>query len=212
MHCRFCFRQNYEYSYSPSPFKKELELIAQDDSLCELILSGGDPLSLDNAQLSAIFEELENIPHIRLVRFHTRFPIGIPERIDDDFLKILKKSSKQIFFVLHVNHIKELDDDIISKLSSIQEQKIPVLSQTVLLKGVNDNFNALKELCLGLVFYGIIPYYLHYLDPVTGSQHFYKKEKEAQALVDQLRENLPGYAVPRLVQELPNQKSKLPII
>lgn len=206
MHCRFCFRQNYDYTYKN--FEEEIALIEKDTSLHEVILSGGDPLSLPDEALQSLLEKLGAIPHIQMIRFHTRFPIGIPERISPEFLDLLKRVPKQIFFMLHVNHARELDNDILTAMKAIQHLSIPVLSQTVLLRGVNDSVQALKELYLKLVKYGILPYYLHALDPVQGALHFDVLLEEGKALIEALRKELPGYAVPRFVQEIPGEANK----
>src|SRR5205085_2874465 len=146
--------------------------IEGDSSIEEVILSGGDPLSLSDASLSSLFIELDKISHVKRIRFHTRFPIGIPERIDESFLSILSQSKKQIIFVIHCNHPYELDELVISHLKKILKLGIPVLNQGVLLKDVNDQEEILLELCQKLVDSGVIPYYLHQLDLVQGAAHF----------------------------------------
>jgi len=211
MHCRYCFRQHFEYETKEKQFHKELEVISADPTLSEIILSGGDPLSLSNADLKALIEALADISHVKLLRFHTRFPIGIPERIDDEFLTILSQSRLQTVFIIHCNHARELDEEIFSALKKIQTLRIPILCQTVLLKDVNDTTSALRELCENLIYRGIIPYYLHQLDKVQGAMHFEVPEAEGLALVQQLSDLLPGYAVPRYVKELPQQASKVAI-
>lgn len=208
MHCRFCFRQNFPYETKLSGFEKEIALLEKDLSIEEVILSGGDPLSLSNAAISDLFDAIEKMMHVKRIRFHTRFPIGIPERIDDPFLKILKKSSKQIFFAIHCNHPKELDEDVLSALRKILELGIPVLNQSVLLKGVNDDKDTMLALCQRFVNHGIIPYYLHLLDPVEGASHFDVSEGKAIALMQSLQKDLSGFALPRLVKEEPGAFSK----
>jgi EF-P beta-lysylation protein EpmB len=205
MHCRFCFRQNYSYDSSYKTFDEEISLIKNDPSLHEVILSGGDPFSLPNDLLGSLLERLDAIPHIKLIRFHTRFPIGIPERIDSDFISMLKKIRTQIICVLHINHANELDTDILSAMKSLS---FPLLAQTVLLKNVNDDLETLKNLFLSLVSNGIIPYYLHSLDKVQGAMHFQTPINKGNALVEALRKELPGYAVPRFVQEIPGEPNK----
>jgi len=211
MHCRYCFRQNYPYHKSPGDFSKELDAIANDLSIHEVILSGGDPLSLSDRKLKALIEGLSAISHIKLLRFHTRFPIGIPERITDSFLETLENTRLQTFFLLHTNHPRELDDDVLAAMKKIQKQGVPVLTQTVLARGVNNDFETLKELCLKLAEHGIVPYYLHQLDKVQGAAHFEVSTQAGLKLIQKLREALPGYAVPNYVQEIPSQKSKTPI-
>lgn len=208
MNCRFCFRQNFPYETQEKSFEQEIALLSQDDSIHELILSGGDPLSLGDQALSSLFSSLEKIPHIQRLRFHTRFPIGIPERLDDSFLSLLASSSKQIFFVIHCNHPKELDSDVVESLKKVLRLGIPVLSQTVLLKGVNDKQEVLLSLCEALVNAGVVPYYLHQLDPVQGAAHFAVSDERAISLVRFIQENMSGYGVPRLVREEPHRSSK----
>ncbi|MES2345235.1 MAG: KamA family radical SAM protein [Chlamydiota bacterium] len=208
MNCRFCFRQNFDYATDTKGFEEELSLIAEDPSLSEIILSGGDPLSLSNDVLKALINDLSAIPHIKLLRFHSRFPIGIPERIDTEFLDILKNTRLQPIFILHSNHPQELDDDIFTALNKLQILNIPILNQTVLLKGVNDDVETLKELMLKLVCHGIIPYYLHQLDKVQGTAHFEVPQEKGKSLVQSLRECLPGYAIPRYVREIPGHPNK----
>lgn len=211
MHCRFCFRQNYPYEKTKSLFTKELNTIAKDASIYEIILSGGDPLSLSDEALFSLVKRLETISHLKLLRFHTRFLIGIPERVTKTFLSILKQTRLQTIFVIHINHIKELDSDIITALKKIKDLGIPVLSQTVLLKGVNDTLEALRSLFLKLVQEGMIPYYLHQLDQLQGGAHFKVDPFKGIELIKELRNRLPGYAVPTFVKEIPFEKSKTPL-
>jgi KamA family protein len=157
MHCRYCFRQNYEYETDNTTFDKEIEIIAQDSSIKEVILSGGDPLSLSDHTLSKLITALNEIPHVKRIRFHTRFPVGIPQRLDDSFLKVLEASACQIWFVIHVNHIRELDEELLFYLKRVQQLGIPVLNQSVLLRGVNDTVDALVALFEQLVDNGIMP-------------------------------------------------------
>lgn len=211
MHCRFCFRKNFDYQTEDKTFEQELELIRGDPSLEEIILSGGDPLSLTDEVLGNLLENLSKIAHVRRIRFHTRFVMGIPERVDASFLQLLRDCPKQIWFVNHANHINEFDDDIWHALKSIASLGIPILNQTVLLQGVNDTQEALRELCQGLIDHGITPYYLHQLDEVQGSSHFKVAQDKGHELIKSLMNSLPGYAVPKYVQEIPNRPSKTPL-
>lgn len=205
MHCRYCFRQNYPYQ---SALDDAISLIAKDSSIKEVILSGGDPLSLSDKSLRDIMLALEGISHVKIIRFHTRFLVGIPERVTDKFLDMLKKSTKQVVFVLHVNCIEELDKEIFDALEKIRFLNIPVLTQSVLLKGVNDSCSALYDLFWGLVKRGVIPYYLHQLDRVKGALHFEVPKSKGVKLIRELRDLLPGYAVPLFVQEIEGRSSK----
>ncbi|WP_213106286.1 KamA family radical SAM protein [Candidatus Protochlamydia amoebophila] len=211
MHCRYCFRQNFSYQSHDKTFLKELDLIRQDSSIHEIILSGGDPLSLSNNILAKLFEELNGISHLKRIRFHTRFPIGIPERIDKGFLNIIENCPKQIFFVIHCNHPLELDEDIFERLKVLHLKGCVLLNQSVLLKGVNDRIEVLEELCELLSDHGIIPYYLHQLDRVKGASHFELEEKEGAALIQELSKRLSGYAIPRYVREIAGEAHKTPI-
>lgn len=207
MNCRFCFRQNYPYE-KESSLSKEIELIRNDSSIHEVILSGGDPLSLSDERLSTLIEGLGTIPHLKLLRFHTRFPLGIPERITPEFIKTLEASPLQTIFILHTNHPRELDIDVFAALKKIPG---PTLTQTVLLKGINDNVETLKSLFLKLVSHGVIPYYIHQLDRIEQGAHFEVPIEKGKKLLSALRKELPGYAIPTYVQEIPFQESKSPI-
>lgn len=208
MHCRFCFRQNFPYETNVKGFEEEINSIQKDTSLSEIILSGGDPLSLSHESLQDLLLGLDAIPHLRRIRFHTRFPIGIPERIDGAFLNLLASCKKQIFFVIHCNHPKELDQDVIEALKKIHLLGIPLLNQSVLLKGVNDEESTLLELSETLINAGIIPYYLHQLDPVAGAAHFSLAPSRGGELIQHLKKHTSGYGVPRLVREDPGHFSK----
>lgn len=208
MHCRYCFRQNFPYEKGNVDLKKEIEKIQKDTSLKEIILSGGDPLSLSDQELENLLNSLDQIEHIQRIRFHSRFIIGIPERVSKDFLKILQKVKKQIFFIIHINHPKELDEDVMLATQKMMALKIPVLSQSVLLKGVNDDPNVMLLLCEKLINTGILPYYLHAQDRVEGSSHFLASDEKGFEIIDFLQNNLSGFAVPKFVREIPNKSSK----
>ncbi len=211
MHCRYCFRQHFDYEHEDKSFETELQLIAADVSIKEVILSGGDPLSLDDRMLESLLRRLAAIPHVRKVRFHTRFPIGIPERLNEAFRAMLSSIPLQFWFVIHANHPRELDQDVLQALKEIQRLGIPVLNQCVLLRDVNDDVDVLTELCELLIDNGITPYYLHQLDRVQGAAHFEVTEERGLKLVAELATRLPGYAVPRYVKEISGMPSKTPI-
>ncbi len=207
MHCRYCFRQNFPYSTKKS-MEEEIRKIAEDSSIQEVILSGGDPLSLSDESLDSLLSSLSSIPHIRRIRFHTRFPIGIPERIDESFLAVLRKVSQQIFFVIHCNHPRELDEDFFVRLKQLQLMGCIILNQAVLLRGVNDDEATLIELAKMLANHGILFYYLHQIDRVQGAAHFEVDEKKGAWLIDRIAQHLPGYAVPRYVKEIAGEPYK----
>ena len=211
MHCRYCFRQNFDYSAAETGYSEELAAITADESLREVILSGGDPLSLSDATLTRLINALDTIPHLRRLRFHTRFPVGIPERISAELLELLRATRLQVWFVVHVNHPKELDDDVLAALKRVQKLGIPVLNQAVLLHGVNDSVNVLTELSETLADHGVMPYYLHQLDRVQGAAHFEVDETEGLRLVEGVRQRLSGYAVPTYVREIAGEPSKSPL-
>jgi EF-P beta-lysylation protein EpmB len=212
MHCRYCFRRHFDYNTQEKEFDQELDLVANDSSIHEIILSGGDPLSLSNERLGALIDALSVISHIERIRFHTRFPIGIPERIDEGFLRIIQDCPKQVWFVIHSNHPREYDDEIWDRLKAIQKLGYPVLNQTVLLHLVNDDATVLKALSELLVNHGVIPYYLHQLDRVQGAAHFEVSERRGLNLVQEIASSLPGFAVPKYVKEIPGRLSKTPLV
>lgn len=211
MNCRYCFRQNFPYETGIKGFETELEAIRQDDSLHEVILSGGDPLSLSDEILDDLLQSLAAIRHVKRVRFHTRFPIGIPERIDESFVKMIQNFSKQIYMVLHINHPRELDQNLFHYLRPLQRTGCILMNQAVLLKGVNDSVEVLRELCETLADQGILPYYLHQLDRVSGSTHFEVSDEKGRRLIRELAAGLPGFAVPKFVREIPGEPNKTPL-
>lgn len=207
MHCRYCFRRHTTFEIEDGDFQQACGLIAKDTSLTEVILSGGDPLSLSNRKLQVILEALAKIPHLKKVRFHTRFLQGIPERIDSAIIFLLQKTRLQPIFVIHANHLSEFDEDVWNALEKINKEAL-ILHQAVLLKGVNNSLETLIELFEGLIEHKILPYYLHQLDKVAGSAHFEVSDEEGLALMQGLVKNLPGYAVPRFVKEIPGKPCK----
>ncbi|MCB1119435.1 MAG: KamA family radical SAM protein [Chlamydiia bacterium] len=206
MHCRYCFRQHYPYP-KEREMGREFAHIANDETVYEVILSGGDPLSLPDRILGEWMEQLKAIPHVKRIRFHSRFPMGVPERITPQFLQLLE-GDKQIYFVIHANHPREFDAEIWEALEQLKRAGVVLLNQSVLLKGVNDSVEVLKQLCLDLVDHGVIPYYLHQLDRVQGAAHFEVSHREGHKLMKALEAELPGYALPRYVQEISGQPAK----
>lgn len=207
LHCRYCFRRHYAYE-GGQDFDQEIEWIKQDTTLREVILSGADPLSLSDKVLGPLIDRIASVKHIKRLRFHTRFPIGIPERIDESFLALLKRCPLQIWFVIHCNHPRELDEDVLFALKKIQHLGIPVLNQAVLLKGVNDTAKTLQSLCESLADAGILFYYLNQLDPVKGAHHFEVPQEKGVELIKALTERLSGYAIPKYVCERAGTLSK----
>lgn len=211
MHCRYCFRQNFDYETEKKGFTDELSLIAEDDSIREVILSGGDPLSLSDEILQNLLQEIDAIPHVRRIRFHSRFPIGIPERVTPELIAILKNLRARVWFVTHCNHPKELDQDVLQAFAELQCAGIVVMNQAVLLRHVNDDVKTLKELAEVLADHGILFYYLHQLDRVRGASHFEVSEEKGKQLIRQLSAQLSGYAVPKYVREVAGEPNKIAI-
>jgi KamA family protein len=183
--------------------------IAADGALREVILSGGDPLTLVDAQLAALVERLAAIPHVRWLRIHTRLPIMIPERVTSELLAWLRGTRLTPVMVLHANHAAELDASVATAVAQLADGGVPLLNQAVLLRGVNDSVAALAALSERLVDLRIIPYYLHQLDRVQGAAHFEVPIDEGQRIIAALREQLPGYAVPRYVTEVAGAAQKI---
>ncbi len=214
VNCRYCFRRHFPYQENRlgrRDWQGILDYIAQDASIEELILSGGDPLMLNDQQLEKFIQQAQTIPHLTRLRIHTRLPVVIPQRITDHLLKILQSSRLDCAIVLHINHSQELDSQLLAACSKLRQANITLLNQAVLLRGVNDNLSAQVALSKRLFNAGILPYYLHLLDKVTGAHHFDICEKNAQLLYQQLLLKLPGYLVPKLVREESGKGSKTPV-
>lgn len=211
VHCRYCFRRHFPYAEQLAArehWREALSLIAADASIQEVILSGGDPLSLSDEKLSEFSDGLQDIPHVRRLRLHTRQPIVLPERVDERLLAWLGRSRLQKVVVLHVNHSQEIDEPVTQALRRLQRLGVTLLNQSVLLRGVNDRVDTLENLSNRLFAAGVLPYYLHLLDRVQGAAHFEVTEKEAGPLMRQLSARLPGFLVPRLVREEPGAAAK----
>lgn len=214
VNCRYCFRRHFPYSDSLAArnhWREALAVLAADTSIEEAILSGGDPLSLSDEKLAELSEALDAIPHLRRLRIHTRQPIVLPERVDDDLLAWLGRGRLQKLIVLHVNHANELDTDVALALRKLHNQGIPLLNQAVLLRGVNDSVTALADLSQRLFECGVLPYYLHLLDRVQGAAHFEVQGERASMLMRELSSRLPGYLLPRLVREVAGEPAKTPV-
>ncbi len=211
IHCRYCFRRHYPYSESPGGIEAwtpALAEIAADASLDEVILSGGDPLTLSDGFLAELAARIGAIPHIRRLRVHTRLPIVIPQRVTAELIAALRGTRLATIVVVHANHPQELDATVATALAQLADAGIVLLNQAVLLRGVNDNAAALAELSRTLVNHRVMPYYLHQLDPVAGAAHFHVPVERGRELVQELLSMLPGYAVPRYVREIPGALSK----
>ena len=215
VHCRYCFRRHYPYGEEPrrlEDWEPALDVLAGDRSLREVILSGGDPLMLTDARLEQLIARIADIPHVRRLRIHSRLPIVLPDRITGRLIELLRRSpSLTTIMVVHANHPAEIVADCAEALRLLVTSGIPTLNQTVLLRGINDDADILTGLSERLVDLGVMPYYLHQLDRVQGTAHFEVPDERAVKLIDTLRSRLPGYAVPRLVREVPGAISKQPL-
>ncbi|MEM7560129.1 MAG: EF-P beta-lysylation protein EpmB [Planctomycetota bacterium] len=211
IHCRYCFRRSFPYSDTArglAEWSEWIDWIKDDSSIHEVILSGGDPLSVADSRLDWLLQELDTIPHLRRIRFHTRLPVVLPSRITEALCSSLNQLSKALFIVLHTNHANEIDAAVSGAIRKLRSSGATLMNQAVLLRGVNDDFESLYNLCAELVDQNVLPYYLHQLDPVQGGLHFQVSDQRAFELIELLRTKLPGYAVPKLVREEPDHPSK----
>lgn len=215
VHCRYCFRRHFAYqenAISSDGWEKVLHYIRQDPTIREVIYSGGDPLLLKDELLAGLTEKIANIPHIQRLRIHTRLPIVIPARVTTGLVKLLSQTRLQPVVVLHCNHANEIDADVEQAIQQLREANITVLNQAVLLRGVNDQAGALIALSERLFKAGVLPYYLHILDAVQGAAHFAVSVRRAKTLLEEVASALPGYLVPKLVQERPGMAAKCMVL
>jgi EF-P beta-lysylation protein EpmB len=215
VHCRYCFRRHFPYG-DENPradgWRAALAAIAADPSIDEVILSGGDPLSLSDRRLAELSQQLAALPQLKRLRIHTRHPVVLPERVCDELIGWLAPLGLQKVVVLHANHADELDGAVGAACARLRDAGCTLLNQSVLLRGVNDDADALVALSERLFAFGVLPYYLHQLDRVAGAAHFEVPDAEALALHAALTAKLPGYLVPRLVREVAGAPSKLPLL
>jgi L-lysine 2,3-aminomutase len=210
IHCRYCFRREFPYNEQLAArggWDDAVARLGERSDTREVILSGGDPLSLSNRRLGELVAKLE-ATSIETLRIHTRFPVVVPERVDDGLLHLLSATRLNTVVVLHSNHANELDEDVAAALRALRLRVGALLNQSVLLRGVNDDADTLASLSTRLIACGVLPYYLHLLDPVAGAAHFDVDAETGRDLVARLRATLPGYLVPRLVKETPGELSK----
>ncbi|HEY1066860.1 MAG TPA: EF-P beta-lysylation protein EpmB [Pirellulales bacterium] len=215
IHCRYCFRRHYPYDESPrglAAWEPTLAEIEADDSLHEVLISGGDPLTLVDATFAALVRRLDAIPHLKRLRIHTRLLIVIPERVTRELVELLGSLRATPVVVVHANHAKELDDEVGAALAELRRAGAMLLNQAVLLRGVNDDVETLAALSERLLELRVVPYYLNQLDRVQGAAHFEVLAAEGLALIEALRRRLPGYAVPRYVQEIAGEPYKTPLV
>ena len=212
IHCRYCFRREFPYSDQTSELPRWSAALAElrsDSSLEEVILSGGDPLSLSDARLRSLTDALAEIPHVRRLRVHTRQPVVLPSRVDEGLVGWLRSVRLPIVFVLHANHPNEIDSSVRVACETLRANGVTLLNQSVLLRGVNDHVDVLADLSRRLFDAGVLPYYLHVLDRVRGAAHFAVPDIEACALLGELASRLSGYLVPRLVREIHGAPAKV---
>ena len=214
INCRYCFRREYPYedaSATQSQWQEAVNYISADNSISEVILSGGDPLTLSDKRLDKLISLIEAIPHVKRLRIHSRLPVVLPSRMTETLIKRLQNSRLQAVMVIHSNHAQELDKSVEQSIGLLKQAGIPCLNQAVLLKGINSSLSALNNLSERLFEIGVQPYYLHLLDRVNGAAHFDISEDEAKTLITDLQGKLPGYMVPKLVREIAGQPNKTPI-
>jgi EF-P beta-lysylation protein EpmB len=214
IHCRYCFRRHYPYAHqalSADGGAAAIAAIAADPTITEVILSGGDPLMLDDETLAALIGALSAIPHLERLRIHTRLPVVLPARITPQLCQVLVQTRLRLVVVIHANHPRELSAAAGGALDRLRGIGAVLLNQSVLLRGVNDAPDTLSDLSVRLFHYSVLPYYLHLLDRVQGAAHFEVPEEEASRIMSALRVRLPGYLVPRLVREEAGTATKIPI-
>ncbi|PPI86535.1 EF-P beta-lysylation protein EpmB [Candidatus Pantoea edessiphila] len=203
INCRYCFRRYFPYQKNPGNkdnWKIALQYIYSHSEINEIIFSGGDPLMAKDHELAWIIKKIENIPHIKKLRIHTRFPVVIPDRITNQLCQLLGKTKLNILLVTHINHFQEVNDEVFEAMSKLKKVGVTLLNQSVLLKGINDNLDVLIKLSDCLFDLGILPYYLHLLDKVQGTAHFFVKENVAIKLIHELSLHVSGYMIPKLVK------------
>ena len=214
IHCRYCFRRHFPYAEETAArdgWRDAVDLIRRDASIEEVLLSGGDPLSLSNGKLAELTGALADIPHLRRLRIHSRLPIVVPERVDDGLMGWLSTLPWPVTLVVHANHANEFDGTVDAALGRLRAAGVHLLNQAVLLRGVNDSVDALGALSERGFAAGVLPYYLHQLDRVAGVAHFEVDDAHARALHAGLAARLSGYLVPRLVREIPGDTGKRPL-
>ena len=215
IHCRYCFRRHFPYSdaqINNENWEPAFQYLREHKEITEIILSGGDPLMISDEKLTHLVNRLEQIQHLRRLRIHSRIPSVLPERINNHFIELLQNSRFNVSLVTHINHPNEINENNQTIFKMLQTTSIQLLNQSVLLSGVNNNANILIDLSEKLYETGVLPYYLHLLDPVQGAAHFYVKEADAKLFMDEMTNSLPGYLVPKLVKEISGEQAKTRIL
>jgi L-lysine 2,3-aminomutase len=214
VHCRYCFRRHFPYA-DANPVSRQwqaaIKYLTQHPEITELILSGGDPLTLTDARLHSLTEQLAPLTQLRTLRIHTRLPIVLPARIDSGLLSWISAQLLKVVVVVHCNHPNEIDHSVIDALNKLTVAGVTLLNQSVLLRNINDSATTLARLSERLFTAGVMPYYLHQMDRVQGAAHFRVSLERARNIMAELQASLPGYLVPRLVEELPGMPGKTPL-
>ncbi len=211
VNCRYCFRREFPYgeaSLTSRAIDAVLQAVADDTSIEEVILSGGDPLTLSDQRLDTLLTAIGQMSQVRRIRIHTRLPVVLPERVDAGLLAVLGRVPRPLVVVLHANHANELDANVARAAADLAQASAALLNQSVLLRRVNDNAAALIALSQRLFDIGILPYYIHLLDAVRGAAHFRVGERRARRILGEVAAALPGYLVPRLARERPGAPAK----
>lgn len=214
INCRYCFRRHFPYgdeAAAANGWRESLNWLRQHPDIHEVLLSGGDPLALSTRKLAELTDALRPVDHIRRLRIHSRLPVVLPARIDATFLDLIGALPWPVVMVIHANHSQELASDVAAACAALSRQGVRLYNQSVLLRGVNDNIDALANLSERLFEIGVHPYYLHQLDRVAGTAHFEVEDHRALALHEALRDRLPGYLVPKLVREVQGAPAKMPL-
>jgi EF-P beta-lysylation protein EpmB len=215
INCRYCFRRHFPYDenrQSKQQWLEALDYLKTKPEINEVIYSGGDPLAANDNFLRWLTAEIESISHIKRLRIHSRLPVVIPARIDEPLINWLGHTRLKPTFVLHINHANEISTELSQGVDRLKQAGISVLNQSVLLKGINDSSDQLIALSEKLFDAGIMPYYLHMLDPVQGASHFDVSKKHAVEIFHQIQSELPGFLTPKLVQERAGETSKTLIL
>lgn len=214
VNCRYCFRRHFPYADNKGNkenWTHALDYISQNTDINEVIFSGGDPLMAKDSELEWLFSHLAAIPHIKRLRFHTRFPVVIPARITNEFCQLISSTRLDFILVSHINHAAEIDGSVTAAFKRLRDSGVTLLNQSVLLKGINDDADILANLSNALFAAGILPYYIFTLDKVNGAAHFMIDDDTARKIMHQLLTKVSGYLVPRLAREIPGQASKTPL-
>ena len=215
INCRYCFRRHFPYAQNQlgsAQWQSVLDYLRKHPEVDEVIFSGGDPLATPDGRLSQMIDDLEQLPQLKRLRIHSRLPVVIPQRLTPGLTQRLQQSRLQVVLVLHINHPREVSRLLQQWLEPLRQSNITLLNQSVMLKGVNDSSDTLVSLSLVLFEAGILPYYLHLLDPVAGAAHFDIPEAKARQLLGALTSRLPGYLVPKLTREVPEATAKLQLL